>query len=115
MFAEIVKAAVVLCAFVACVLFAALSFADEHTVTVTPPQRIQIEHALPADAPVAVVLVAQCGSAVGLYATMADGTLLAFDMSSGIPFKQQTEWANQAKRAITVDTKCLIAPGEFKD
>ncbi len=84
------------------ILIASTTFAGE----------VKVEHALPADAPVAVVLVAQCGNAVGLYATMADGTLLAFDMSSEIPFKQQAAWANQAKRAITVDTKCVIATGD---
>lgn len=103
---EVIKA----CAFI---LLAGTAFADEHVVTVTPPQRFRVEHALPTEAPVAVVLVAQCGSAIGIYATMADGTLLAFDMSSGIPFKEQAEWAQQAKRVVTIDAKCVIAPGEI--
>lgn len=93
-------------------LASTFAFAGDHIVKVDPP--LKVEHVLPSEAPVAVVLVAQCGSAVGIYATMADGTLLAFDMSSGIPFKDQAEWANQAKRAITVDTQCVIAPGDLK-
>jgi hypothetical protein len=89
-------------------LFAALlavpAFADEP---------IKVETALPAESPVSAVLVEQCGSAVGLFATMADGRLLAFDMSTPVPFKDQAGWAVKARRVITVSVKCVIAPGEF--
>ena len=92
-------------------LVSSLAFAAEHEVAVDAP--LKVEHALPAESPVAVVLVAQCGSAVGIYATMADGTLLAFDMSSGVPFSEQAEWANKARRVVTVDVHCAISPGRI--
>lgn len=93
-------------------LIASTAFAAEHTVTVAD-EPLKVEHTLPAESPVAVVLVAQCGSAVGIYATMADGTLLAFDMSSGIPFNEQADWANKARRVVTVDVRCAILPGNI--
>jgi hypothetical protein len=86
-------------------LLAVSAFADD---------RIKVETALPAESPVSVVVVAQCGSAVGMYATMHDGRLLAFDMSTPVPFKAQMDWATRATGGtLTVEVKCIIAPGEF--
>lgn len=72
---------------------------------------LKVEQSLPHEAPVSVVVLAQCNHAIGVYATMKDGTLLAFDMSSHVSFKDQTDWASQAKRIITVQAKCIVAPG----
>jgi hypothetical protein len=75
---------------------------------------IKVERVLPAEPPISVVVVAQCGQAIGLYATMADGRLLAFDMSSGIPWGQQTAWIGKSTgRVITVESKCVVMEGDL--
>jgi hypothetical protein len=86
-------------------LLAASAFGDE---------RIRVEQSLPTESPVSVVMVAQCGSAVGMYATMPDGRLLAFDMSTPVPFKAQMDWAVRATGGtVTVEVKCLTVPSEL--
>lgn len=99
-------------------LFAALLAAFALVAWVASPafgdERIHVEKTLPAESPVSVVLVEQCGSAIGLYATMPDGRLLAFDMSTPVPFGEQVAWAERSQgRIITVEARCVISPGEF--
>lgn len=69
-----------------------------------------IEQTLPTDKPVTAVIVAQCGVAVGVYATMPDGSLKAFDMSSHITWADQYTWAQSATSSVTVETKCNVLP-----
>lgn len=90
--------------FISFVIIMSVAFADE---------KIKIEQELPKASPVSVVVVAQCSRAVGVYGTMQDGTLLAFDMTSKVSFADVVTWAEGAKRAITVETRCVLMPGNL--
>lgn len=69
-----------------------------------------VEQPLPSEKPVTAVIVAQCGAAVGIFATMPDGSLKAFDMRSPIAWAEQYAWASSAQSSVTVETKCNVLP-----
>ena len=68
---------------------------------------------IPKDPPVTAVAVTQCGHAIALIATMADGSVVVFDATSKPKFEDEVAWINSAKHVVTLEAKCAVSPGTF--
>jgi len=76
-------------------------------------EKVEVSHQLPTESAVSAVGITQCNHLLGIIATMANGDVVVFDSTSGVPFDAQVAWAQKAKKVVVVEAKCVISPGEF--
>jgi hypothetical protein len=106
--AQIFAILVIAFVFVVLVVMSSCASAAELDAVVVP-----IEKSIPDEAPLTVVVVLQCNLAIGVYATMHDGSMRAFDMSSPVDWSAQVEWAMKANRYIAVNAPCHALPEDL--